>query len=65
MKIGANIRKARRDLDLTMKEVAEELETTQQTVSNIEKKFDSKTYQYLIYLRKKGVDINKIFESTI
>lgn len=63
MTVADNIRKARRILNLSMRQVGEELGTTQQTIHNIETKEDvSYTLQYLIYLRKKGVDINLIFE---
>lgn len=63
--VGARLRSARMKLKLTQQDVADALGTSPQMVSFLEKGVQGYIIDYLIFLRKKGVDINRIFSDTI
>ena len=62
-KIGSNIAESRRFLKLSQKQIAEELNWEQSTVSRIESglRVSDKTLIYLQLLKIKGIDMNSIF----
>lgn len=65
-KISNNIKLERKKLGILQEHIAEEFNIRQSSISSIEKRIDSNTYvKYLFYLRKKGVDLNQLFDDSI
>jgi len=64
---GKNLANARKSLDLKQTVVALETGLLQSDISRLEQGtyIGVKVLRYLIYLRSKGIDINKIFEITV
>ena len=59
--VGARIRRARIDVGLTQQDVANEIGASGSMISFIEKGSQGFLVDYLILLRIKGIDINRIF----
>lgn len=60
--IGMKLKKARQTLDLTLKDVGEAIGISPQAVQYLESKSETKIIDYIQFLRKNGIDLNKIFE---
>jgi len=60
--IGLKLKKARQTLDLTLKDVGEAIGISPQAVQYLERKSEAKIIDYIQFLRKNGIDLNKIFE---
>ncbi|WP_367892790.1 helix-turn-helix domain-containing protein [Flavivirga jejuensis] len=58
-----NIKTIRKELNLSQVEIAKLLDMTQSTLSRIERGllFGESYKKYLDFLRKKGVDLNRLF----
>jgi|GEM_PF-7010621 transcriptional regulator with XRE-family HTH domain len=62
--IGANLRKKRKELNIKVKDLMQYIGVSRTSINDIETKatFSKNFVTYLLYLKNKGVDINKLFE---
>lgn len=62
--LGLNIKKARKDLKISEEFIANNLKCSQQMISEIERgnTFGKIFIEYVLLLKKNGVDMNKIFD---
>lgn len=65
-KLSENIKEYRKELGILQENIAKAFNVRQSTISNLENRVDVNSFiRYIAYLRKEGVDLNKLFDSSI